>query len=72
MLDCQIIENKIETILNSQTFKQSRRAGNLALIPDKMSEINLRISDKIQLIVEDTLQEDSYEKFYKHLQKSQV
>ena len=42
---------------------------NLALIPDKMNEINLRISEKVQLLIEGTLDETSNKKFYKHLSK---
>jgi len=34
-----------------------------------MSEINLRISEKIQLLIEDSMPQESYEKFYKHLKK---
>lgn len=65
-----ILESKIMKILESQTFKQSRQPGNLALIPDRMTEINLRISEKLQLLIESSLQKESNEKFFEHLKNS--
>ena len=63
-LECDLIESKIRRIIDSQTFKQSRKPENLSLIPDKMTDVNLRISEKIQLLVEESMQQESFEKFY--------
>jgi hypothetical protein len=59
-LECELIESKLMKVLESQTFKHTRTASKMmALIPDRISEINLRISEKLQLLVEDALKKDS-------------
>jgi len=37
-----------------------------------MTDLNLRISEKVQLLVEGTLDQDNLDKFYKHLTKQQT
>jgi hypothetical protein len=66
-LEIDLIESKITRILTSSTFKHTRQPGFLAMIPDRMQEINLRISDKLHLLVEKALTLNNSEKFYEHL-----
>ena len=63
-MECDLIESKIRRVIDSHTFKESRQPNNLRLIPDKMTEITLRISEKVQLLIEGTLAETSNLKFY--------
>jgi hypothetical protein len=37
-----------------------------------MTEINLRISEKVQLLVDQTLQQDNKDKFYTYLKEQQM
>ncbi len=46
-MECDLIESKIRRVIESKTFKESRQPKNIRLIPDKMNEINLRISEKV-------------------------
>jgi hypothetical protein len=67
-LECDLIEAKLRRILDSQTFKHTRQPSFISLIPDRMTEINLRISEKIQLLMDNALDSgDTQVKFYKHL-----
>ena len=52
MLETEIIEQKLLHILNSFTFKYSRLPQFLSLIPDRLTENNLRISEKIKVMTE--------------------
>ena len=58
-MECDLIESKIRRVIDSHTFKESRKPANLRLIPDKLNEINLRISEKVQVLIEGTLAETS-------------
>lgn len=49
-LETEIIEAKLECILESLTFKYSRQPELLSLIPDKMHEINLRLASTIKIL----------------------
>lgn len=68
-MECDLIESKLRRLIESKTFKESRQPVNMRLIPDKMNEINLRISEKVQLLIDGTLDETSNLKFYQHLGK---
>lgn len=52
VLETEIIEQKLLHILNSFTFKYSRLPQFLSLIPDRLTENNLRISEKIKVLTE--------------------
>ena len=67
-----MIETKIRRILESQTFKHTRQPNHLRMIPDRMNEINLRISEKVKLLIEHGLESESSEKFYQHLKQDMV
>ena len=47
-----MIEQKLKEILDSKTFKHSRNPSELSLIPDRLTDVNLRISEKVQLMME--------------------
>ena len=77
VLEQDLIEEKLKHILDSFTFKYSRQPGMLALIPDRISEVNLRISEKLKFVIPESLQETAEdkrkhtlknkEKFFTHL-----
>ena len=50
VLETEIIEAKINFILDSLTFKYSRQPEMLSLIPDRMAEINLRLASTVKII----------------------
>lgn len=52
-LESEIIIGKLKTILNSLTFKFSRQPEMLALIPDRITQINLRINSVVAIRKED-------------------
>lgn len=72
-LEQELIESKLTRLLESQTFKHTRtNPAMMALIPDKLGEVNLRISEKLQLLVDEALGKDSQAKFYKHLMQDTI
>ena len=68
VLECDLIEEKLMHILNSFTFKYSRQDNFIALVPDRVTEVNLRISEKLKVLNPDGLSLDKKEKFFQHLQ----
>lgn len=46
-----------ETILNSYTFKDSRKQSRMRLVPDKLDSINLRVYNKSEFITDKALRE---------------
>ena len=50
VLETEIIEAKLRCIIDSLTFKYSRQPELLSLIPDRMTEINLRIAGTIKIV----------------------
>lgn len=48
-LETEIIEEKLEFILDSLTFKYTRQPGLLSLIPDRMTAGNLRVASTVKL-----------------------
>jgi hypothetical protein len=68
VLETDIIETKLLHILNSITYKYSRMPQFLSLIPDYLSELNLRISEKIKVLTETGLQPNK-EKFFTYLKE---
>ncbi len=48
-LECELIEQKLLAILESETFRHTRGAAQLSLLPDRLTDINLRISEKVQI-----------------------
>ena len=44
VLETEIVETKVTDILESLTFKFSRQPEMLSLMPDRISQINLRIN----------------------------
>jgi hypothetical protein len=49
VLEAEIIEENLELILSSFTFKYSRQPEMLSLIPDRMTEFNLRINKVMKI-----------------------
>lgn len=49
VLETDIIEIKLNTILNSLTFRYSRQPEYLRLVPDRITSACVRISEKIIL-----------------------
>ena len=50
-IEIEIIEKKLDDIINSLTFKYSRQPEMLSLIPDQLVENNIKISSTIKLHV---------------------
>ena len=50
MLETEIIESKLLFILDSLTFKYTRQPQFLIVAPDRVSPLNLRISEKIKVL----------------------
>jgi hypothetical protein len=48
-LETDIIEMKLNIILNSLTFRFTRQPEYLRLIPDRVTSVSLRISEKISI-----------------------
>ena len=48
-IEIEIIEKKLDDIINSLTFKYSRQPEMLSLIPDQLVENNIKISSTIKL-----------------------
>ena len=44
----------------------------LALIPDRMTETNLRISEKIKFLIPEALDRTNKEKFFTHLKEDMI
>jgi hypothetical protein len=44
VLETEIVETKLTDILESLTFKYSRQPEMLTLMPDRVTQINLRIN----------------------------
>lgn len=58
VLEIQIIEIKLMTILDSLTFKYSRQPKFLRVLPERLTVQNLKISKKIQ-VHDNSLKNDS-------------
>eukprot|EP00347_Sterkiella_histriomuscorum_P005365 403356888 len=71
-IDQEIIETKLAHILGSFTFKYSRQPGMMALIPDRITETNLRISEKIKFLIPEALDRTNKEKFFTHLKEDLI
>lgn len=54
-LEAEIIEEKLDTVLSSLTFKYSRQPELLSLIPDQVTEANLRVASVVKLHREQTV-----------------
>ena len=61
VLETEIVETKLTDILESLTFKFSRQPEMLTLMPDRITETNLRINTEVAIPNDD---KDS-KKFYK-------
>jgi hypothetical protein len=48
-LETEIIETKLSLILDSLTFKYTRQPEMLALLPDRITEFNLRVNKTIKI-----------------------
>lgn len=48
-LEAEIIEEKLEDVLASLTFKYTRQPELLSLIPDRITEANLRVASTVKL-----------------------
>ena len=48
-LETDIIETKLSLILDSLTFKYTRQPEMLALVPDRVTEFNLRVNKTIKI-----------------------
>jgi hypothetical protein len=46
-----------ESIFNSYTFKESRKAHRMRLVPDKLDSINLRVYNKTEFVTDKSLKE---------------
>ena len=51
VIEIEIIEKKLDDIVNSLSFKYSRQPEMLSLIPDYLEENNVKISSTIKLHV---------------------
>ena len=71
VLETDIIEQKLLHILNSFTFKYSRMPQFMSLIPDRIQEINMRISEKIKVLTDKGMTEIK-EKFFTHLKEDLI
>lgn len=71
-LESDIIESKLIKLLGSATFKHTRQPGFLSLIPDRLQDVNLRISEKMHLLAEGGLADGNKEKLFAHLKSAQV
>ena len=65
-LETSIIESKLRFILQSFTFKYSRMPHYLRLIPERITEINLRICERIKMMQDEALTKEE-EKFFEIL-----
>lgn len=72
VLESDLIEQKLLHILNSQTFKYSRQPAFISLIPDRITESNLRISEKVKFLIPEALESKSKEKFFTHLKEDLI
>lgn len=48
-LETEVIEYNLDVILESLTFKYSRQPELLSVIPDRMTEFNLRINKVVKI-----------------------
>ena len=69
VLESDLIEQKLLHILNSVTFKHSRSPQFMSLIPERVTESSLRISEKIKFVVPEGLENTNREKFFTHLKE---
>ena len=51
-LETDLIESKLRLILNSLTFRYSRSPDYLSLIPDRITEMNLRLKNTIKILAD--------------------
>ena len=58
VLETDIIEMKLNIILNSLTFRYSRQPQQLRLVPDRVTAANIRISEKISFSTQDPKEND--------------
>lgn len=59
VLETEIIEAKLNFILESLTFKFTRQPELLSLIPDRLTEFNLRLASTVQVLNTDA-DDDKY------------
>ena len=71
VLETDIIESKLMVILNSLTFKYTRQPQFLTVLPDRMTSMNLRISEKIKILNENA-EKDKTTKFFKPLSEDLI
>lgn len=58
-LETDLIEEKLNMILESLTFRYSRQPEFLTVIPDRLTSENLRICEKIKLLNTETMSENA-------------
>lgn len=58
-LETDLIEEKLNMILESLTFRYSRQPEFLTVIPDRLTTENLRICEKIKLLNTETMSENA-------------
>lgn len=58
-LETDLIEEKLNMILESLTFRYSRQPEFLTVIPDRVTTENLRICEKIKLLNTETMSENA-------------
>lgn len=71
VLETDIIEQKLNHILKSFTFKYSRMPQFISMIPDHLEEINVRISERMKVLTETGLVEKK-EKFFTLLKEELI
>ena len=57
IFETEIIEENLNRVLDSLTFKYSRQPERLSLIPDRMTEINLRLASAVKIVGDSGLDE---------------
>jgi|LauGreDrversion4_2_1035121.scaffolds.fasta_scaffold110933_1 hypothetical protein len=67
ILDIDLIEQKTNQILQSTTFKHTRNPNSVRLAPERITSNELRISEKVHRLNQDSLNLDNFEKFFSHL-----
>lgn len=71
VLETEIIEAKLMVILDSLTFKYSRQPQLLVVQPDRITSSNLRISEKIKILNQDSAT-NKQTKFFKPLSEDLI
>jgi hypothetical protein len=70
-LESEIIDEKLDLILESLTFKFTRQPGLLSLVPDRLTEGNVRITSTVKLQNDGDNDKDKERKFYKDISDPQ-